>query len=313
MRALVTGGTGFIGTRLISELRRQGWEVVCLDVRRVCSKDAGVMCIEADLQYPDKLAGALEQLPAYEVVFHLAATLPTYQPAPDILQYMVCNTMATVRLLEVAKQQRARAFVYASSLGIIGKPLKLPIAEDHPVRPSNPYFLSKYCGELACELARATGPLVVTSLRITSPYGPGMPQSTVLPRLVLRALRSEKLQWFGSGERTQNFVHVSDVVRAFLQAAGTNRPGVYNVGGPASVSMRELCQLVARTVPGCGSAVGPSETPDPQDDYRWEVDSSRARDYLGYVPGMSIEKGLADYARWLQAGSPLDLWWEPVA
>ena len=299
MRALVTGATGFIGNYLVLELRRRGWDVVCMTRRPVETTDLGIRCVQADLLQPAQLDAIASAAGPMDSVFHFAALLPAADTSVE--QYLVANCVATSRLLELAERMGARSFVYASSLPVIGTPEHLPITEEHSVRPKHPYHLSKLCGEMACEMARRMDNRNVSSLRITSPYGAGMTANSVLPRFVSKALQSEEVQWMGSGSRAQNFVHVMDVVAAALLAAETDRPGVYNVGGGETTSMQELARLITKLTPGTQSKVSASGKPDPEESCRWEVDLTRAAAALGYRPKVPLEQGLSEYIACMQS------------
>ncbi len=306
MRALVTGATGFIGRHLVLELRRRGWDVVCAVRTCVNPSDPGIQCIHADLLHPssfqlDDIAGSIDTL------FHFAAQLPSKDiPAA---QYLTANCLATARLLETSARSSIKSVVYASSLPVIGKPEQIPITEDHSTRPRHPYHLSKLCGEMACEMERRVTGRMITTLRITSPYGPGM-SSSVLARFVDRALSSEDVQWIASGSRAQNFVHVSDVVNATLLAAEKRTPGVYNVGGAETITMQDLARLVVRLAAGSGSKASSADGLDPEEEYRWEVDLGRSESCLGYRPKISLEQGLLDYIAWAKSKADAPSWWK---
>ena len=129
-----------------------------------------------------------------------------------------------------------------------------------------------------------------------------MPTVTVLPGFVRQALESKDITWFGSGQRTQNFIHVYDVVRACLFATETHHPGVYNIGGARSISMSELAEMVIRLTPGTRSHACAAKMPDMQDDFRWEVDLRKAEAAFGYRPAISLEQGLSEYIELTRLG-----------
>ena len=310
MRALVTGGTGFVGNHLVGELRRKGWEVVCIARRPLKTIDSGIVCLTGDLLQPDLLKYDKSEVGKIDVVFHLAAMLPNQLPAANLALYLTANAVATNRLLEMTADWDIGSFVYISSLTIVGKPEYLPITEHHPVRPSHPYLIGKLCGELACEMNRKNEHRNIFSLRVTSPYGPGMPSETVLNRFVRRSIHSEDLICFGTGQRSQNFVHVDDVVLACFLAAESNRPGVYNIGGCSSINMKSLAELIVRLTPGSHSQLLMGVSPDPQDDYRWEVDLTAAKSEIRYTPTVSLEQGISRYIKFIQSGSPHPQWWQ---
>jgi UDP-glucose 4-epimerase len=304
MRALVTGATGFIGSHLIAALRLRGIETVCLSRRPVSSRYSDITVTLGDLGNPDSLDAATADLNSIDVVFHLGAALPSQQLTPA--EFLTVNGNATEHLLRVARRLGAESFVYLSSLSILGKPVILPVTEKHPVAAAPGYPASKLAGERVCEIARCDGAIAATSLRITSPYGLGMPD-TVLAQFVRKALASETLAWHGQGLRTQDFVAVADVVSACILAAGASRPGIYNIGSGRSTTMRALAEMIAAET---GAKAAPSGNPDPQEGVDWRVDISAARSALGYVPENDPREGIPAYVAALRASETLDFWWE---
>lgn len=295
MKAIVTGATGFVGRALVEELLRLGWDVECLCRKAVPSERRGVTCRRGDLLDPEGLAEAVRQSGGASALFHLAAVLPTHVPTPDDATYLRANVLSSVRLFDAALEAGIERVVYASGISVIGAPTHLPITESHPLAPLSPYLISKLGGELHAERFRRTLGLNITSLRIASPYGPGMNIGSVLPRFVQAVLKGEDLTWFGSGARSQNFVHASDLTQAFVRSAAHSGGGVFNVGGAESISMRALAGLVIELVPRTASVARAAGKPDPQENQRWDLDLFRAREQLGYVPSVSLRQGLAQY------------------
>lgn len=308
MRALITGATGFLGSRLVGELRARGWTLVCLVRRPVWCADEAIHCVRGDLEREDVGETELAAVAPVDVVFHLAAKMPDPRVA-DAEAYVRTNGLATLRLLDLAWRLGAQRFVYASSISVIGVPDRVPVTEDQAPGPTNPYALGKLCGEQACELARRTQGRRVTSLRITSLYGVGMPAGTVLPGFVARALASEDLAWYGSGDRTQDFVHVDDVLQACIRATESDESGVYNIGGGCPVRMSDLARMIVALVPGSRSRAVPDGRPDPQEGIRWVVDIGRARRELGYDPQRSLAEGVREYVGAVRDGAAVRRWW----
>jgi UDP-glucose 4-epimerase len=182
----------------------------------------------------------------------------------------------------------------------------LPVDESHPISPTHPYFASKYCGELLCEHVRETTDINVSSLRITSPYGPGMKPGTVLPLFVDKALKAPPITVHGQGSRTQNFVYGPDVAKAAIALLGTSG-GICNVAGPEAISMLELAEIISRLAPG-RPAVTLAGTPDPLEEQRWEVSAAKLEKLTGYAPRTRPEEGIRHYMNWLSAPSD-DSWW----
>lgn len=295
MKAVVTGGTGFIGTSLVAELLRRGWDVECLSRRVPASSTGLVKYRSADLCDPPGMAAALCACGDVSVLFHLAAALPTHTPAPDNEMYVRANVLAPLRLFERALEMGVGRVVFASTVTVIGEPTERPIVESHRTKPTSSYAVTKLGGEHHAETLRQTRGLRIASLRISSCYGPEMNQESVVPKFARAAVKGERLAWFGSGNRSQNFVHVKDVTRALLLAAEGTATGVFNITGPESISMRALALLMVSLVPGTASAAEAANVPDPEEDQRWEFEASRAKAELGYAPAIALREGLADY------------------
>ncbi len=280
--ALVTGATGFVGRALAARLLAEGWAVSAL-VRDPARLPDGVEGIAGDLARPETLTVDRD----YDALFHLAAQLP----APDA-DFRTCNVEATQALLSAAGRAGVARFVYMSSISVIGAPIETPVGEDHPIAPNNPYSDSKLAAEQACVAAYEGGQSAV-SLRLTSPYGPGMAKGTVLPIFVGRALRGEPLTWHGAGSRAQDFVHVDDVAAGCIAAAEATAPGpLYNLASGNATTMRSLAETIAVQT---GASATASGQPDPQDGVRWDISIDRARDELGYAPRVAFADGLAGY------------------
>ncbi len=313
-RAIITGATGFIGKNLVAQLAADQWEVLCAVRKPVKAVLPGLTVQTLDLEQPSSIDKLFSTAGAVEALFHLGAALPTHQQGTLAdADYIRVNAAGTASLLQAAIKAGVHSFVYASSISVIGKPTQVPVREDHPLLTSNPYSLSKLFGEQYCELIRKQSPVTrVTSLRITSPYGPGMPTQSVLPRFVAKVLANEEIQWMGEGSRSQNFVHIHDLVQLFIKAANVSEPGVYNAGAADSINMRKLAELIIRLTPGTTSRATASGRPDPQDDFRWEIDSARAKEKLGYSEILPFEQGLREYIESVRDSKEPASWWGPL-
>lgn len=304
MRCLVTGATGFIGRQLVCELIKSGHEVLCLTRKPVVPKSNAIEVLVGDLLDPE-LTGIVEQRAyGFEAVIHAGGMLPFAKPN-DLGLFMDANATATVRLLDRCSKMKVRRFVYLSSISVIGDPQFLPVTEKHPTRPLDTYSLSKLAAELACSHYRSS-PMTAIALRITSPYGVGMRPHTVLPSLVEKALSSAPFGWYGSGQRSQDFVHVDDVVAACKLALASSISGVFNVASGQPVSMRHLAESVASMVPGASPMqVGQV---DPQEGRNWEIDISAAK-AIGFSPRVAFQDGLRGYIDANVHQSGPDRWW----
>jgi UDP-glucose 4-epimerase len=298
--ALVTGGTGFIGKHLVAELRRRGWKIVAAGIEPIVDDDShDIENVYLDFQKPDSMAVEESVLARCDVVFHLAALVPVSGSTDSDYDFIRTNFLGTVRLLDASDRAGVRRFIYASTSTVIGEPVVTPITEEHPLKPDAPYYLSKLCAELYCEMIRKTKAIDTVSLRITAPYGPGMNENTVLPLFIHKALHSENLLLHGHGKRRQNFVHVEDIVRAFLLGVASSEVGVFNLAGASSISMRELAEMILRLTPGSQSKIGYSGQADLQEDLRRDMSLEKSLLGLGYEPSIMMEDGVRGYVEYL--------------
>lgn len=293
MRAIVTGGAGFIGSHLVDALVSRGDEVHAIDNLTSGSAEnlpAGVMLHEFDVR--DESIGEVFAHLRPEVVFHLAAQADVgtsvERPAFDA----DVNVVGTVRVLEGARAVGAR-IVFASTGGAIYGECERPAREDDERRPVSPYGTSKLAGEeylrtwnrlhgtrhVACRLANVYGQRQLPALE-------GGVVAIFLDRM--RAGRDTEI--FGDGAQTRDFIYAGDVAQAFLAAAAAGGPGIYNVGTGVPTSIVDLYRLCAKTA---GIEPAPRFVPERRGDIRHSVlDPSRAETELGWQAETRLVNGL---------------------
>lgn len=302
MRALVTGGAGFIGSNLVAHLIHDGHQVAVLDnlSSGYAENLAGlsdVAFIEGDIRDDDVLDRAVSGV---DVVFHLAASVGNKRSIDHPVDDADVNLLGTLRLLEAARRHGVRKIVTSSSAGIFGELKTLPIREDHPTEPDSPYGVSKWGAEKACLVYAKLHSLEAVCLRYFNVYGPHQrfdAYGNVIPIFVFRMLRGEPLIVFGDGEQTRDFVHVRDVVQANVRAAlARGVSGAFNVGSGTRVTINHLVALLAARcdVPPVVE-YGPPRPGDVRDSL---ADTSAAARAFGYDPTVSLEDGLTDYVAW---------------
>jgi UDP-glucose 4-epimerase len=292
VRAVVTGGAGFIGSNLVDALVARGDEVVVVDdlssgKRGNVNPDAEL--VEADIR--------TTSLPEGDVVFHLAAQadVPTSVAKPDLDAQV--NVVGTVRVLEAAGDTPV---VFTSTGGAIYGECERPAREDDPRRPLSPYGTAKLAGEEYLAMWNRLHGTSHTALRFANVYGPrqeaGLEGGVVA--IFLEAMAAnEETKIFGDGRQTRDFVHVDDVVRALLKAPGTS--SVFNIGSGRETSVLELherCRAV------CGDSREPTmEAAREGDVQRSSLDVSRAADELGWRPEVTLDEGLRRTWDWIQS------------
>jgi UDP-glucose 4-epimerase len=310
MKALVTGGAGFVGSHLSERLVTQGAEVVAIDSftdyypRAMKERNLaelrgrpGYRLIEADLNVLDLrpvLAGITH-------VFHLAAQAGVRKSwGRDFQTYTALNVDATQRLLEACVGLPLERLVYASSSSVYGDAVEMPMREDAMVQPVSPYGVTKLAAEHLCHLYAVNHGVPTVSLRYFTVYGPRQRPDMGFNRFFSALLEGRPVVQFGDGLQTRDFTFVADIVTATAAAAVRGVPGrVYNIGGGSRVSLGDVFAMIAR-VSGRRLDIDqqPAQKGDMRDTY---AETSRARADLGYQPSVDLETGLRAMFTWMEA------------
>jgi UDP-glucose 4-epimerase len=295
MRALVTGGAGFIGSHLVDALLERGDEVHVVDNLSTGSREN--LAASAELHELDIRDEALEELAGRlrpEVVFHLAAQADVgtsvERPAFDA----DVNVVGTVRVLEAARAVEARV-VFTSSGGAIYGECERPAREDDDPQPLSPYAASKLAGEQYLATWNRLYGAGHVSCRLANVYGPRQQptlEGGVVAIFLDRLRDGQETEIFGDGNQTRDFVYVGDVVAALLAAAASPLGGVYNVGSGIATAIGELHRLCAEIA---GVETQPRIAAERPGDLRHSVlDSSRAARELDWHAETTLAVGLAN-------------------
>ncbi len=310
MKALVTGGAGFIGSTLSERLLEQGANVRAIDAftdfypRPLKERNlenlrgrAGYELVEGDLREVDLHA----VLDGVTHVFHLAAQAGVRRSwGKEFEVYTGLNVDSTQRLLEACVNQPIERLVYASSSSVYGDEVTIPMTETALPQPVSPYGVTKLAAEQLCHLYYVNYGVPTVSLRYFTVYGPRQRPDMGFHRFFSAILDGKPLVQFGDGLQTRDFTFVADAVTATAAAAVRGVPGrVYNIGGGSRVSLREVFDLIAR-VSGRTVTIdqqGPQKG-DMRDTY---ADTTRARQDLAFTPSVTLEEGLRAMWRWMEA------------
>ena len=294
MRAVVTGGAGFIGSNLVDALVGRGDEVVLVDDLSSGRRDfvnPAVSFVEADIRGGIDAAGA-------DVVFHLAAQadVQTSVRRPD--HDAAVNVVGTVRVLEAARAAGSQV-VFASTGGAIYGDVDRPAPESAPRRPVSPYGIAKLCAEEYLTGWNRIHGSDHVALRFGNVFGPRQDSSLeggVVSIFLERFARGDETVIFGDGGQTRDFVFVGDVVDAALAVVG-HAGDTFNVGTGEETSVLELHRLCAKVA---GVDAEPRLEPARLGDARRSVlDVSHAAEELGWRPRVSLEDGLRRTWEWL--------------
>lgn len=310
MKALVTGGAGFIGSHLSERLLGQGAEVVALDCftdyypRALKDANLGGLTGQPGYRFVE---GAIKDLPIGTLldgvthVFHLAAQAGVRKSwGQDFRIYTELNIDATQILLEACVGRPIERVVYASSSSVYGDAVALPMREDALPQPVSPYGVSKLAAEQLCYLYFVNHGVPAVSLRYFTVYGPRQRPDMGFHRFFSALLAGRPLVQYGDGEQTRDFTFVADAARATADAAVRGVPGrVYNIGGGSRVSLRHVFELLGRV---SGRPVLIDRQPDQKGDMRdTYADTTRAQADLDFRPSVTLEEGLRAMYHWMEA------------
>jgi UDP-glucose 4-epimerase len=300
MKALVTGGAGFIGSNLVDGLLARGDEVVVVDDISTGKRENLDQALAggAQLEVVDvRDAGAVSLLVSRtkpDVIFHLAAQIDVRKSVADPANDARVNVEGTVNVLSAAHAYGVPRVVNTSTGGAIyGEGRQLPAPEDHPSAPEAPYGLSKWCAEQYCEIFTRLHGLSTVSLRYGNVYGPRqdpLGEAGVIAIFCGKLLENGTAIIFGSGEQTRDYVFVDDVVDANLRAAESDVTGPINIGLGQEKSVLDIVEVLnAHSENGF--------EPEHADERPGEVqhialDPSRAREELGWEAKVELEEGL---------------------
>jgi len=310
MRALVTGGAGFIGSHLCEQLIARGHEVVALDNyftghrRNVGSllDNPAFELIRHDVTYPFHIES--------DRIFNLACPASPVHYQFNPVKTIKTNIVGILHCLELAKITRARVF-QASTSEVYGDPEVHPQTEDYrgnvnPIGPRACYDEGKRCAEaLMVDFHRQEG-VEIRIARIFNTYGPRMSfgDGRVISNLILQALRGEDVTIYGDGSQTRSFCYVDDLVQGVL--ALMERPafdGPVNLGNPRESTIREIAEMIINLTKSPSRIIyQPLPADDPR---RRKPDIGKAQKLLDFTPRVPLEEGLArtieDFRRRLPA------------
>jgi UDP-glucose 4-epimerase len=294
VRALVTGGAGFIGSHLVDALVARGDSVLVLDdlsTGKTENLDPAATFVEGDVRDAAAVDAAFDEVDP-EVCFHLAAQADVRRSVEDPVHDAEVNTIGTIRILEAARRHGTQVVLSSTGGAIYGECTE-PAPETAPRLPLSPYGTSKLAAE---EYLAAYGRLHGTThvaLRYANIYGPRQDphgEAGVVAIFLGRLASGEPPRIFGDGRQTRDYVYVGDVVEATLAAAGMEG-GVFNVGTGVETSVLELAE-------SCGRATGIDLEPvfEPArlgELERSVLDPTLAASALGFRAKVTVEDGIA--------------------
>jgi len=308
MKALITGGAGFIGSHLVDLLLREGHDIKVLDnfstgrIQNIKHVNKEIELINCDLAYSGKWE---EHFKNIDWVFHLASLADIVPSIKDPKSYFQSNVNATFNVLQASHRNDVNRFIYTASSSCYGIPKIYPTPETASINPQYPYALTKRLGEELVMHWAQIYKLPAISLRLFNVYGPRSRTSgtygAVFGVFLAQKLAGEPFTIVGDGTQTRDFTYVTDVAKALLIAACSKISGnCFNVGSGETVSINQLVELL-----GGDKVFIPKRPGEPDSTF---ADISLIKKYLNWYPKISIKKGVEEILKNIDYWSEAPIW-----
>lgn len=295
VKILVTGGAGFIGSHIADTFLSAGHEVCVVDDLSTGSRrnlPQGVRLHVADIR--DARLSDIFESERPEVVCHQAARANVRESFEKPLLYAEVNVVGSLNVLECCRQFSVRKVIYASTGGAVyGAPEQLPVTEQHPINPLDPYGASKHHVEHYLHLYAKNFGISYTSLRYPNVYGPRQNpfgEAGVVAIFARQMLDKQRPLINGSGEQERDFVSVTDIARANLLALNRGDGEIMNIGSGLATSVNTIfAELADLTGYREKAEYGPAKAGEV---YKIYLNADRAKNILGWTPGVGLTEGL---------------------
>jgi UDP-glucose 4-epimerase len=296
VKILVTGGAGFIGSNIVDAFLEAGHDVCVVDDLSTGSRRniaANARFHEVDIRNP-KLADVF-RTERPEIVCHQAARANVRESFEKPLLYADVNILGSLNLLECCREFGIRKIVYACTGGAVyGEPQQLPVAEDHPINPLDPYGASKHHVEHYLHIYRVNFGISFTSLRYPNVYGPrqdSQGEAGVVAIFSWQMLNGKPSVINGAGDQERDFVHVSDVARANILALERGDGEILNIGSGVGTNVNTVFSTLKMLTAYRGEEIhGPAKKGEV---YKIYLNADRAKVILGWSARVSLVDGLA--------------------
>ncbi len=292
-RSIVTGGAGFIGSNLVDYLVRAGHKVIVLD-NFVSGKKANlshhkkknVKIVKVDISKKKDLKKFFKGV---DYVFHLAGLAEIMPSIKNPEKYFINNVLGTLNVLEAVKKMKIKKLIYAASSSCYGNPKNFPTSEDEQINTQHPYALTKFLGEELIMMYASIFNMPNISFRFFNVYGPRLNSSgqysAVFGNFLKQKRTKKPLTIVGNGKQTRDFIHVGDLINAFIKISKSRLVNkVYNLGSGKETSINKIAALF-----GGERIFIPSRLGEPK---RSLASISKIKKDINWKPLISIEEGI---------------------
>ena len=295
-KILVTGGAGFIGSHIVEAYLAAGHQVAVVDdLSTGYSRNvpAGVKLHQVDIRDLMELEKVFEaERP--EVLNHQAARANVRESFAKPAEYAEVNVVGSIHLLELCRKHRVGKVIYASTGGAVyGEPASVPVSEDHPINPLDPYGATKHHVEHHLFLSKANFGIDYTILRYPNVYGPRQNphgEAGVIAIFTNLMLEGKQPLINGDGEQQRDFVHAADIARASVLSLDRGSGGIYNLGSGVGTSVNTIFDELAAAIGFAGARIhGPAKAGEVSRIY---LNAARAQRELGWHAGIALRPGI---------------------
>lgn len=311
---LITGGAGFIGSHLVDLLLAEGgWRVTVVDdfndfydpsikqanIRAHLRND-GYRLVKADIRQREAMEPAFAET-NFDCIVHLAARAGVRPSLSQPTLYAETNIGGTLNLLELARAQEVKQFVFGSSSSVYGINAKVPFSEDDPIfNPISPYAATKAAGELLCHTYAHLYDIRIICLRFFTVYGARQRPDLAIHKFAKLISAGQPIPVFGEGTTRRDYTYIDDIIAGVRAAIDYDQSKyeIINLGESRTVELRELVSLLENALDR--HAEIDRQPPQPGDVPQTFADVSKARRLLGYDPRTQIEEGISRFVDWFR-------------
>jgi UDP-glucose 4-epimerase len=304
MKAVVTGGAGFIGSHITEELMQRGYHVIVIDdLSTGKMENIQHLLDEGNLNFVRGSITNLALLQKFfsdaDYIFHQAAIPSVPRSIKNPLASNEVNVTGTLNVLSAARDQGIKKVIFASSSSVYGDTPNLPKREDMTPNPQSPYAVTKLAAEYYCRVFTDVYGISTICLRYFNVFGarqnPDSQYAAVIPKFIKAINEGKSPVIFGDGEQTRDFTFIKDVVHANILAAESKAFGVFNIGKGDRISINQLAQIILKL--NGKENIKPLYEKGRLGDIKHSLaDISKAQSF-GYKPEYDVEKGIVETIR----------------
>jgi len=305
VRMLITGGAGFICSEFVRQAVRKGYQVAVVDkltyagdLERLSEVRKDITFYKADISNQEFIEHIFEKENP-EVIVHFVAESHVDRSLLDPYPFISSNVLGTQVLLEVSKAKGVELFVNMSTdevYGDLGK--EGSFTEESPLKPNSPYSTTKASADMLGRAYYRSFGLPVITIRASNNYGPWQYQEKFVPVIILKTLHDEKIPVYGDGTNVREWLYVTDCAEGIMAAIDRGKAGeIYNIGSKEEKQNIEVAKAILKLL-GKGEELIEFVKDRPGHDFRYSLDTTKAKRELGWEAKTSFDKGLKNTVEW---------------